>query len=153
MHQPSNTITKNMKRIILCIVLFVTLLLLVPANVALQKYRLNHLDHKQLLAACRQAIADRSSYRNDKDKWGTLHEDDVLLLSPIQNEVPQVLRDLHPTDILIRDDSVLITLNVPLARVCIVGFNPGVRQYDTSQYVDGLWFWNGNDVTKQPARK
>jgi hypothetical protein len=101
------------------------------------------------LDACRQAIADRGSYRNDKDKWGDLHEDDVLLLPPMQDNVPQELRDLRPSYIVIREDSVLITFNVPLVRLSILGFASGARQYGTSQYIDGLWFWNGDDSTKR----
>jgi hypothetical protein len=141
-----------MKRIIAGISLFLVLLCFIPADIAIRKYRLNHLDHRQLLAACRQAIADRRSYRNDKDKWGTLHEDDVLLLPPLQNEVPQALRNLHPRDILIREDSVIITLNVKVARMSLLAFAPGARQYGTHQYIDGFWFWNGNDITEKPAK-
>ena len=141
-----------MKRIVVFISFFLLLLFSIPTNIAIRKYRLNHLDHKQLLAACRQAIADRRSYRNDKDKWGTLHEDDVLLLPPIQNEVPQALRDLHPSDILIREDNVVITLNVKVARMALLGFAPGARQYGTHQYIEGSWFWNGNDITEKSVK-
>ena len=142
-----------MKRILTWTSILVLVILLVPANIAIKKYRLNHLDRKQVLAACRQAIADRDSYRNDKDKWGAPYEDDVLLLPPIPNEVPQALRDLHPSYILIREDSVLLTLKVPFARVSLLGFKSGARQYGTSRYIDGLWFWDGNDSTKSVQRR
>lgn len=139
-----------MKRIVVWISIIVLLLALAPANVAIRKYRLDHLDHAKVLAACRETIANRSSYRNDKDKWGTLDTDDVLVLSPIPNEVPEAIRDLHPSHIIIREDYILINFKVPLARVAILGFQPGATQYGTYQYIDGLWFWNGNDSTKQP---
>jgi len=139
-----------MKRVVLWIVIVVLLLALVPANVAIKKYRLNHLDHAKILAACRQTIANRSSYRNDKDKWGTLDKDDVLVLSPIPNEVPEAIRDLQPSYILIQGDNILINFKVPFARVSVVGFQPGARQYGTYRYIDGLWFWNGHDITKNP---
>jgi hypothetical protein len=138
-----------MKKVIICISVVALLLLLLPINLAVQKYRFAHLDHKRILDACRQAITDRKSYRNDKGQWGTLHEDDILLLPPMQDNVPQELRDLHPSYILIREDSVLITFNVPLVRLSILGFASGARQYGTSQYIDGLWFWNGDDSTKR----
>ena len=136
-----------MKRIAAWLSLFALLLFLIPANVAIKKYRLNHVDHTQILAACRQAIANRSAYRNDKAKWGTLHADDVLLLPPIPNEVPEAIRDLRPSYIIIREDYILLTFKVPFARVSVLGFKSGARQYGTSQYIDGLWFWNGEDTT------
>lgn len=142
-----------LKRVITCVSILVFLLLLAPANVAIKKYRLKHLDHAEILAACREAIANRASYRNDKNKWGTLDEDDVLLLSPIQNEVPVAIRKLHPANLIIRDDNILINFKVPFARISILGFQSGAPQYGTTRYIDGLWFWNGNDATAHPETK
>jgi hypothetical protein len=46
---------------------------------------------------------------------------------------------------------VIINFTAPLARISLLGFAAGARQYGTNQYIDGLWFWDGNDTTKQDA--
>ncbi len=113
-------------------------------------YRLRHTDQSRLLSACREAIANRSSYRNDKNRWGTLHEDDVLILSPLPVELPAAIRELKPRYVIIRPDYAMINVSVPLSRICVLGFGPDAKQFGTFQYIDGLWFWNGNDTTKKP---
>ena len=113
-------------------------------------FRLKHADHALLLRACREAVENRAAYRNDKDKWGTLHEDDVLLLRPIPDNVPNAILDLGPSDVIIRPDYAMLNLSLPFRRICILGFRPGAKQFGTFQYIDGLWFWDGNDSTKKP---
>jgi hypothetical protein len=113
-------------------------------------FRLRHADHALILTACREAIENRESYPNDKDKWGTLHEDDVLLLRPLPDKLPKVIRDLKPHDVIIRPDYAMLNLSIPFCRICLLGFHPGAKQFGTFQYIDGLWFWNGNDSTKKP---
>jgi hypothetical protein len=140
-----------LKRIVLWISVVVLLLLLAPANAAIKRYQLNHADHSRILAACREAIAKRGSYRNDSDKWRILEKDEVLLLHPIPTDFPEAIRELHPRYILIREDSVLIDFNVPFARVALLGFRSGSKQYGTSRYIDGLWFWDGHDASKSPT--
>lgn len=130
------------------IVAVLIVLLLVAGNfiaIKLRMYKLQHADHARILSACREAIANRSGYRNDKDKWGTLHEDDVLLLPPIPDTVPEAIRTLQPRDIIIRDDNITINLSLPFSRITLIGFKSGAAQHGTFRYVDGLWFWNGND--------
>jgi hypothetical protein len=119
------------------------------AWIQMKMYRLRHTDQSRLLSACRQAIANRSSYRNDKDRWGTLHDDDVLLLSPLPADMPAAIRELKPHYVLVNPDYAMINVSLPLSRICILGFRPEAKQFGTFQYIDGLWFWNGNDTTKQ----
>ena len=127
------------------ILLGLALLLILPSSyVALKRYQLDHANHALILAACREVIANRSSYQNDRDKWPSLGKADVLLLRPIPESVPKVVRQLNPKYILIREDNVLLSFNVPFARAALLGFQAGAHQYGTRQYIDGLWFWNGN---------
>ena len=111
-------------------------------------FRLKHADHALILSACRQAIENRASYRNDKEKWGTLHEDDVLLLPPFPDNCPKVIRDLKPAHVIIRPDYTMLTFSIPFFRAGLLGFRSGAKQFGTFQYIDGLWFWNGNASTK-----
>jgi hypothetical protein len=113
-------------------------------------FRLQHADHAVILSACREAIENRASYRNDKPKWGTLHEDDVLLLQPLPTNLPKAIRDLNPHVIIIRPDYTMLNFNVPFFRMGLLGFRSGAHQFGTFQYIDGLWFWNGDDSTKKP---
>jgi hypothetical protein len=123
----------------------VVLVLLLPAGwAALKRYQLSHSDHARVLAACREALANKSSYRNDRDRWGWAEENDVILLPPLPDNFPAAIRELHPRDVMIKEDSVIICFTAPFARVCILGFAVGVHQYGTQQYIDGLWFWDGN---------
>jgi hypothetical protein len=125
--------------------IMLVLAVLTPAVMLItKKCKLDHADHVQILTACREAIGNRRFYRNDSDKWGTLEKNEVLLLRPLPKEFPQVLRDLHPDHVIVREDNILIDFNVPFARASLLGFQPGARQYGTVQYVDGLWFWNGH---------
>ena len=143
---------RSVLRAILIIVLVLVVLFGGPiAWIQIKMYRLRYTDQSRLLSACREAIANRSSYRNDKDRWRTLHEDDVLLLSPLPVEVPAAIRELKPHDVIIRPDYAMINVSVPLSRICVLGFRPEAKQFGTSQYIDGLWFWNGNDITKSKA--
>jgi len=113
-------------------------------------FRLQHADHALILSACREAIQNRASYRNDRDKWATLHEDDVLLLPPIPDNCPKVIRDLKPEYVIIRPDSAMLNLSIPFCRICLLGFRPGAEQFGTFQYIDGLWFWNGKNNSQKP---
>ena len=112
-------------------------------------YRLQHLDHARILSACREAIENRASYRNDKDRWPTLHQEDVLLLQPLPANVPKAIRDLHPRDVVIRPDYVMINWFIPFYRIGLLGFRSGAKQFGTFEYIDGLWFWNGNRSTEK----
>jgi hypothetical protein len=33
----------------------------------------------------------------------------------------------------------------------LLGFRIGADEFGTFKYIDGLWFWNGNDSTKPKA--
>ena len=114
-------------------------------------YHLQHADHARILSACREAITNRSSYRNDNAQWGFVYKDDVVILPPLPDNLPVAIRELRPRDVIIRDDSVLIDLSLPFCRLCLLGFKLGAKQYGTEKYIDGLWFWNGNDSTKNGA--
>jgi hypothetical protein len=73
-----------------------------------------------------------------------------LLLSPLPVELPAAIRELKPRDVIIRPDYAMINVSVPLSRICVLGFRPEAKQFGTFRYIDGLWFWNGNDTTKKP---
>lgn len=100
-------------------------------------------DHLVILSACRHAIEHRNEYRNDKEKWGTLHEDDVLILDPLPVEIPEPLRKLKPHDLLIRDRHIIVNMELPFCRLGLIAFPPRIEEYGTFKYIDGLWFWNG----------
>ena len=131
---------------VIVVIAAILLLALVPQVLVLYKeYQVRRTGPARILAACREMITNRSAFRNDRNKWSDLlRQDAVQLLPPLPENVPRVIRDLHPRVILIREDNVLVNFNVPLARAGILGFQPGARQYGTYQFCDGLWFWNGN---------
>jgi hypothetical protein len=106
--------------------------------------QLERADHRRIVSACREMIANRTSYPNDKAKWGTLHEGDVLLLPPISDAVPQAIRELRPRNIIITGDYVIIDVRLPLSRIGLIGFAVGATEFGTFRLIDGLWFWNGN---------
>jgi hypothetical protein len=142
-----------LKQIAVSFSALILLLMLPQSCVAVKRYQFSHADHAEILRACRELIANRSSYKNDRNKWPSLGITDFLLLRPIPENVPEVIRKLHPKYILIRDDNVLLNFNVPFARAALLGFAPGARQYGTYQYIDGLWFWNGNVVNSTPDKR
>ena len=108
-------------------------------------YQVRRADPARILTDCRKMIAERSTFRNDRDRWELLPgEDTVVLLPPIPENVPQEIRQLHPRYIEIRKDNVLINFTIPFARAGILGFQSGAQQYGTYQFIDGLWFWNGD---------
>jgi hypothetical protein len=129
----------------------VLVLALTPAWAAIKRYQLSRSDHVRILATCREALANRTSYRNDKEKWITAEKNDVVLLRPIPENFPEAIRQLHPNSVLIKEDRVIISFAAPFARISVLGFERGARQYGTSRYIDGLWFWDGNDATKGDA--
>jgi hypothetical protein len=144
----SSTSMKNSLRNALVGLSVIILVLMLPAGwAAVKRYQLSHSDHVRILLACREALENRNSYRNDKDKWVTAEENDVVLLRPIPENFPEAIRQLHPRYVLIKKNCVIIRFTAPFARICLLGFAPGARQYGTRRYIDGLWFWDGNDTT------
>ncbi|MDD5676856.1 MAG: hypothetical protein PHW60_02555 [Kiritimatiellae bacterium] len=128
--------------------LFVGLILplLFTVNLARIKIRMHSLqvaDHALILAACRQAVEHRCEYRNDKDQWGALHEDTVLILAPLPLEIPEPLRKLNPIHLIINEDQINISMPLPFCRIGLKAFKSGAEEYGTFKYIDGLWFWNG----------
>lgn len=115
-------------------------------------FRLKHANHALILSACREAIENRASYRNDNARWGFVYKDDVVVLRPLPQNLPKIIRDLNPHVIIIRPDYAMLNYNVPFCRIGLLGFRSGADQFGTFQYIDGLWFWNGNDSTKKPKR-
>src|SRR5437762_2643413 len=95
----------------------VAVLLLPGAYAQLKRYQLGHSDHTKILAACREALANKGSYRNDRDRWGWAEKDDVVLLPPLPDNFPAAIRELHPRDVMIKEDRVIICFTAPFARV------------------------------------
>ena len=136
----------------LIITLLVLPLFLFAVNMARIMMRMNYLkkaDHTAILSACRESIQHRDDYRNDKDKWGTLHEDDVLVLAPLPPDIPQPLRNLHPHHIIIREQHIIVNMGLPFCRLGLIAFPKGQEEYGTFKYIDGLWFWNGSFQTEE----
>ena len=40
----------------------------------------------------------------------------------------------------------MLIFNVPFFRMGLLGFRSGANQFGTFRYIDGLWFWNGDDT-------
>jgi hypothetical protein len=145
---------RNLKWIILGSIILIPFLLLIAnlVHIKIRMYHLQHLDHSRILSACREAIANRNMYHDDNEKGGPamgLRGGDVLLLSPIPNDVPEAIRELNPIHVIIYEDYVHINLCLPFFRCGLVGFRPGAKQFGTFKYIDGLWFWNGNEHSTQ----
>jgi hypothetical protein len=113
---------------------------------------LRRADHVRLLSACREAIKKRSSYRNDNARWGVTYRERVVILPPLPPELPLAIRELHPNDVIIDEDRILVNLSLPLTRIGILGYAPGAPESGTSKYIDGLWFWNGTFSTNSARR-
>lgn len=118
-------------------------------RIKLRMQYLREADHVAILDACRHAIQHRSEYRNDKDQWGTPHEDDVLVLAPLPPDIPQALRELDPHNLIICERQIIVNMGLPFCRIGLIAFPNGQEQYGTFKYVDGLWFWNGNFESKE----
>jgi len=117
-------------------------------RIKIRMHNLKVADHKAILASCRYVIEHRNEYRNDKNKWGTLYEDDVLILAPLPIEIPESLRKLKPHYLLIREQYIIINMRLPFCRLGLIAFLPGANEYGTFKYINGLWFWNGNFESK-----
>jgi hypothetical protein len=84
--------------------LIIAILCLPGVYAQIKRYQLDHSDHSQILAACRELLLSRDSYRNDREKWITAEKDDVVILRPIPSNVPEAIRKLHPSVIFIHGD-------------------------------------------------
>jgi hypothetical protein len=131
----------------LALVLIPILLVVYRPDARILLYRLRQADHKQILLACREAITNRLSYRNDNAQWGTVDKNTVVILPPMPENLPFAIRDLHPKDVLIYTNSVMINLSLPLYRLELIGYEPNAQQAGTSRYIDGLWLITGYITT------
>src|SRR2546428_8927017 len=94
-----------------CLIAILVPFALFATQVGWVKYRLvrlKHANHALILSACREASENRASYRNDKAKWGTLDDDDVLVLRPLPQNLPKGIRDLNRHYIIIRPDYAML---------------------------------------------
>lgn len=136
------------KRILLLLIVSVLIApLLFTANLIHIRIRVHHLaevDHVRILSACREAILKRDFYHSYNGKWMTLGKGDVLLLPPFPDDIPAAIRELGPREIIIHTDYIMIDISLPFSRISLLGFKPGVKQFGSYKYIDGLWFWNGN---------
>jgi hypothetical protein len=122
----------------------------IGARLAIRKY--NKCDHYALLAACREMLSHGMSFTNSPNfrpphSWEgttiTLTRDP----SGYGPDIPLVIRELNPRYLVIRDDSIIIVdpPSFPAMRRGIIAFAPDAeKQYGTRNYIDGLWFWNGD---------
>ena len=115
---------------------------------ALAKY--NQCDHAALLAACRQMITDRNTYTNDPSYSPSPPElGDITLWrenSSYGPTIPAMIRNLNPLSITVRTNLLIINdpSSIPPFRRGIIAFASDAReQFGTKQYIDGLWYWNG----------
>jgi len=142
-----------LKPILIVLAALLVLPILSQLYVKFKIEQIRRADPARILDACREMIAKRESFKNNRDKWPSLiNEDAVLLLRPIPESVPQSIQQLNPKYIIIRPDSVLVDFNIPFARAAVLAFRSGVQQYGTYQFVDGLWFWNGNKYPSSPTK-
>ena len=65
----------------------------------------------------------------------------VVILPPLPNDLPLVIRELHPKDVIIDENSVSLNLSLPFSRIGLIGYKSGARQAGTLRYIDGLWLW------------
>jgi hypothetical protein len=72
-----------------------------------------------------------------------------FIASTATANVLKAIRDLHPRDVIIRPDYVMINWFIPVYRIGLLGFRSGANQFSTFEYIDGLWFWNGNRSTEK----
>src|SRR5438132_207673 len=87
----------------IAILIFIPVLLLLVnvVHIRMKFNALEHADHGSLLAACRDVIAHRASYRNDNDQWGAAYKGKVVILAPLPKEMPLAIRNLHPKDVVV----------------------------------------------------
>src|SRR5438445_235425 len=137
---------KHKSSLVVTLILMSIPLLLVAINVVhiqARLYSLRHKNHESILAACREAIANRGSYRNDRVQWSSLNKDQIVLLPPLPSNLPLPIRDLNPKNVLIDKEWVQINLSLPFYRISIIGYNSGAPQAGTTKCIDGLWLLTG----------
>ena len=120
--------------------LFIWVVFRIPAGRAVST--IEAADHAALLAACRQTIADRPQYTNDRDPDVTWMDEWVTCKrgsQDYQRRLPAALRDLDPNWVLIGTNQVVVSFRGPPARVYVRGFMPDAKQFGTRQLIDGLW--------------
>jgi hypothetical protein len=144
--------SKHKWMLIVIVLLLLSPVLLIVANlvhIKIRLYALGHADHSRILAACREAIARRGTYRNDNAQWGLLYKDRVVILPPLPDNLPLAIRELHPKDVIIDENSVLLNLSLPFSRISLIGYKSGARQAGTFRYIDGLWLWHGSKESEK----
>jgi|GEM_PF-3181303 len=106
-------------------------------------------DYSILLAGCRDLIGKRcvlkSDWPDDKSRpEGTISLDSKV--KPFGDEVPKVIRDLKPVDIVIYEDCVFINMGTAPRNVIvgfIAGYSKDIDQREAVRLTDGLWLFTG----------
>ncbi len=91
------------------------------------------------------------AYRNENQNLGWASKDEVFIRRPFPTNIPAAIRDLKPKDIRVKTNFVMLNFS-RLPRLCVVAFQKGTKQYGTFNYIDGLWFWDGNKNTPEMQR-
>jgi hypothetical protein len=96
-------------------------------------------DHAAFLAACREVITNRNSFRHwEKNGWE--------FINPGDPKVPAAIAALRPTYIAPDDDSVLVGLKDGIDRLVVVAYSQQFVNSHTNgfsgdlQLIPGLWF-------------
>ena len=114
--------------------------------IKVRMYKLAHADHQRVLLACRQILENPDVWKPEFNPWG--HTEYIDVEPPFSRVIPEIIQNMNPGFITIDSSKVLLNFSVVGARIGVLGFREGAKQFGTFKYIDGLWFWNGKDNTK-----
>jgi hypothetical protein len=96
-------------------------------------------DHAALLEACREVMRNRHAY----DLVESLSDPDESFVDPHDPEVPRIIRDLEPRDIIATDDRVFIELHGAMDHYGVIAL--------PEQLVDDADHHRGGDIELVPG--
>lgn len=94
---------------------------------------LNEIDHEALLVACRELIAQRPKLGPIGQRGAQIHIDSQ------DPAVPEAVRCLHPTDILVGDKWMSVELLGGFDHCGFHAFAEGIPSWGDKELVPGLW--------------
>jgi hypothetical protein len=87
----------NIKRLLFILILVPSTLFVGRViQIQMRMNYLQHADHARILSACREAITNRGSYKNDNPLGGFDYKNEVMIFPPLPDNLPQAIRELHP---------------------------------------------------------
>jgi hypothetical protein len=104
------------------------------------EWRVRHANHGAVLAACREMMAKRNTYKGKRTDWPPdrgVYID--FTVSPVDSSIPKTIRSLHPAYIVIQSNSVSVVFLSGFSGLGYVAYPEGVEGGGSEKLIDGLW--------------